>query len=264
MSESHLAAGLALSSAARWPHRLDDWKQLLSVSTGIVALMETRIVGTALRSDFGTRLSALNMVLVAEDMRGKGIGGNLVSALMDKPDGHAYRLVATLSGRPLYEKFGFDTVGAIEQFQGKLADVPVLKGAEEASWEDCSEIINLDSHAFGGDRSLLIASLLEAGRIAVVRENGCITAFAGLRRFGFGKMVGPIISPGTDATKVLISHLINDLTGQFVRLDILETSGISVWLEALGLQKVATAPIMQRGRVPISASLQALHSQALG
>ena len=50
---AHLPQALRLSQQAGWPHRAEDWALTLSVSQGVVALDEGRVVGTALCSPFG-------------------------------------------------------------------------------------------------------------------------------------------------------------------------------------------------------------------
>jgi len=52
-SPGHLPGALALSQAERWPHRAEDWAQFLSLSQGVVALVDGQVAGTALLTRFG-------------------------------------------------------------------------------------------------------------------------------------------------------------------------------------------------------------------
>ncbi len=45
---AHLAGALGLSRAAAWPHRLEDWAMLLSISKGVVVLDGETVLATAL------------------------------------------------------------------------------------------------------------------------------------------------------------------------------------------------------------------------
>ena len=114
---AHMPGAHVLSQAESWPHRPQDWGLGLSVSRGVVALQDGRVVGTALCSIFGP-VATLNMIIVADDMRGRGLGRKLMDAAMASADGLEMRLVATEAGRPLYRKLGFVECGGVIQLTG--------------------------------------------------------------------------------------------------------------------------------------------------
>lgn len=141
-----IPAGLALSKAVGWSHRPEDWKMLLPSSSGITAVSQGQVVGTALRSDFGSAQSTLNMVIVSQDMRGQGLGQTMVAALLAKGD-RKIRLVATKSGRPLYEKMGFEARDHISQHQGVAVTLPAHCVADAATPSDLPAIAPLKTAA---------------------------------------------------------------------------------------------------------------------
>ena len=91
---------------------------ILAQSVGYVAVLEGRVMGTALRADFGPHLSTVHMVIVATDHRGQGLGRRLTEAVLATDHPRSYRLIATASGTPIYQKLGFQEAGHILQNAG--------------------------------------------------------------------------------------------------------------------------------------------------
>ncbi|MBO9452199.1 GNAT family N-acetyltransferase [Tropicibacter sp. R16_0] len=261
--EDHLPSATALSTAVGWSHRQTDWAMLLPFSTGVVAQRNGDVSGTALRSDFGDDLSTINMVIVSPDTRGQGLGRKLMAALLDTTDRNI-RLVATRSGRPLYEKLGFHEVGRLAQHQGVLTAAPEFIGAQAAQLADLAKIQELESQSFGGDRSALIDWLADNGQLAVMRSGGEVTGFAGCRRFGQGHVIGPVVAKGTQDAKALIAHHLRGLEGEFVRLDMMRNADLTPWLVEVGLFMTDQPPVMERGTISTTADRLAVFSQGLG
>lgn len=262
LQSEHLQSCVDLSASVGWPHQRKDWEMLLPFSTGVVATKEGKIVGTALRSDFGQDISTLNMVIVAEALRNQGLGRSLVMSLIEKRQ-RAIRLVSTVSGKPLYQKLGFQDVAHVSQHQGVLTNAPELTGASDAETDDIKSILSLERHSFGGDRAPLVDWMMSNTRVSVIRRNGSIAGYAACRPFGRGYVIGPVVADSVQDAQALIAHLLHGLVGQFVRLDILRKNDLSSWLINLGLLKTSQPPIMQRGDGSISPRRYALFSQAL-
>lgn len=145
-----------MSQDAGWPHRAEDWALTLSVSQGVVALQDDKVVATALCSCFG-EVATINMIIVSADMRGQGLGRKVMQAVLKIAGARELRLTATTDGLPLYEKLGFETVGDIVQYQGLASalkpaaatapstDVTVQSGCDA----DLAEIAAMDLAASG-------------------------------------------------------------------------------------------------------------------
>ena len=75
MTSADLPAGLALSTAAGWNQRLDDWQVLQKMSDGAarVADLDGEVVGTAIGVPY-TRWAWIAMVLVDPRYRRAGVG----------------------------------------------------------------------------------------------------------------------------------------------------------------------------------------------
>lgn len=264
----HLEDAVALSRAAGWPHRREDWAMVWGLSEGRVALAGDRVVGTALMTPFGKTCAAVNLIIVDEAMRGRGLGRRLTTAATELADGRECRLVATADGLPLYEKLGFRTTHDVRQHQGVVTPVQASTHVEWADGKDLKSLIDLDNVAFGADRSDLFAVLADKGRFAVVRVEGRIVAFAAVRPFGRGEVVGPVVGQGEDQARALIAFILAARKGQFVRVDVAGQNDLSPWLENLGLAPAGGGIAMTRGgpgpREFAAVQTFALASQALG
>ena len=219
METEHLDGAVLLSREAGWPHRREDWELVLSVSEGIVALHDGRVVATTMMTPFGSDAAAINMVIVDTAMRGRGLGRKLMDAALDKAGARNCRLVATKEGLPLYEKLGFVAVGEIVQHQGKALKVATPTNASWARDDDYKRICSLDRAACALDRSRLMRVLRRVAQFAVIREHGDVVAFAGLRAFGRGLVIGPVVASSSQQAKDLIQFMLAHHEGDFVRLD---------------------------------------------
>lgn len=275
----HLNDALGLSRQAQWPHRLDDWSLMLSLSRGLVAMDagSGRLVGTALMTPYDDDAATINMVIVDEGWRGQGLGRRLMDEAMALADGRPLRLVATSEGLPLYEKLGFREVGTVLQHQGEAAPVPAVEAEDVApvGTDDLAAIAALDRQAFGADRSLLLDRIAELGSFTLLRRNGAPVGFAALRDFGRGQVVGPVAAPDVEGAKALIGPILAAHPGKFLRVDTIAGTGLGPWLAVCGLRHVGVGIAMRRHALadtapptasasPAVVSTFALASQALG
>jgi N-acetylglutamate synthase-like GNAT family acetyltransferase len=217
---------------------------------------------------FGSDAAAINMVIVDAAMRGRGLGRRLMDAALEKAGARNCRLVATTEGLPLYEKLGFVAVGEIVQHQGKALKVAAPATVSWARDNEHEKIYSLDRAAYDLDRSKLMSVLRHAAQFAVIREKGEVAAFAGVRAFGRGLVIGPVVAASRQQAKDLIQFLLAHHDGDFVRLDTELSTGLGPWLVERGLAHVGGAIPMRRGpkteRVETSYRPYALVNQALG
>ena len=249
-----VAAAHALSSQVNWTHRVDDWHFVAQAGQGFVAEDARGVIGTALCWKYGRDTASLGMVIVAPEQQGRGIGRKLMELLLEELGDRTTLLHATPAGKPLYEKLGFHEVGTLHQHQGAAFHLPLVslppgERLRPLGSNDAPRLIELASRASGLDRSALLPSLLDvAGGIALDRD-GELLGFALYRRFGRGYVIGPVVAPDSDDSsraKALISHWLALNAGVFVRIDTPGDSGLSDWLEGLGLARVDTVVKMAR------------------
>lgn len=270
----HIDGALELSRAVGWPHRTEDWDLLRSLSKGVVALENGRVAATALATPFGP-VGTLNMIIVDEALRGRGLGRKIMEEAMARATPSEWRLVATSDGLPLYQKLGFQACGEVQQFQGPVcapdsAEALAPEGEDGLGWaalSDANALADLDRIATGMDRISLVLSLLRFGRVLVHREKGDIVAWAALRPFGRGQVAGPVIARGADEAKRLLSVLFADCAGTFLRVDTTIDTDLGPWLVDHGLEYSGGGISMHRGGIaaaPKSHRSFALAAQALG
>ena len=265
----HIQGALALSQAEKWPHRAEDWELALELSLGVVALdSDGQVVGTILVTPYGTDCATINMVIVAKSMRGRGLGRILMEKAFDLAESRPLRLVATAEGLPLYKKLGFAAYGDILQFQGNVVEVTAPEGVEPASTADLDEIKKIDREAYGADRQALIEALNARGDFAVIRQDGAIKAYAALRAFGRGEVVGPVVATSLEEAKTLIAFFAAKRPQAFLRIDTAGDTGLDGWLAEIGLAHVGGGTAMRKplkeNAEQARTEIYALANQALG
>ncbi|MBY5403113.1 GNAT family N-acetyltransferase (plasmid) [Rhizobium sp. Z1P35] len=264
----HLEAAVALSRQAGWPHRTEDWQLALALSDGMVAVEDGRVVGTVLVTPYKCDCATINMVIVDETMRGRGLGRKLMDAALLAAGDRPLRLVATTAGLPLYQKLGFHETGTVLQHQGLAGDIAAPAETQAATDADLPAIAALDRLAFGADREGLLSYFTKIGEFAVIRRDGRISGFACLRPFGRGEVIGPVVAAELGEARKLIEHFIARRPGRFLRVDTTDETGLSPWLAEQGLAHVGggitmTKPLIRDAADP-TATTFALASQALG
>jgi predicted N-acetyltransferase YhbS len=265
----HLEGAVQLSQQAKWPHRLEDWQTALALSKGLAAVSDQgkRVIGTALVTPYRNDAATINMVIVDQASRGRGLGRRLMDAALALAGDRDLRLVATDDGVPLYERLGFRKTGAIAQHQGFVRSVAAPPAVRAARPADIPAIVALDRIAYGADRTSLIAHLAEIGSFAVLDDAGGLAGFAALRAFGRGEVIGPVVAGNAEDAKNLIAHFLAARAETFVRLDTDPATGLGPWLAEQGLDQVDGGIAMRRPLVSASAPLFttfALAAQALG
>lgn len=270
MTPGHLEGAVELSRQVRWPHRREDWELVQSVSRGIVALEEERVVATIMMTPYGDDAATINMVIVGAAMRGRGLGRKLMQEALAKAGERTCCLVATREGLPLYEKLGFVTTGEIVQHQGEALPVSAPPRVSWAESGDLARLGVLDRQAFGHDRSALMKLLRERAKFAVIRDEGDTKAFSAIRPFGRGLVIGPVVARNGTEAKALIDFLLAHYRGKFVRVDTDVSTDLAEWLTGRGLVHVGGGITMRRSMASNKESKPAHHrtyalvSQALG
>jgi ribosomal protein S18 acetylase RimI-like enzyme len=255
MTAADVEAAHALSLRVHWPHRLADWQFSFEFGHGLVAERDGELVGTAQCWLWGTRYATIGLVIVDPRCQGRRIGYRLMEALLATLDGRHVLLHATPEGRGLYERLGFARTGEVRQHQGTALPAPLV--ALDPGWRlrpadhnDTATLAALDAQARGMPRPALIAALLADADTVVLDHDEQARGFAMLRRFGRGLAIGPVVAPDAQGAKALIAHLVGLNAGKFVRIDIDFDSGLTEWLESLGLLRVDAPTVMVRGTAP--------------
>jgi ribosomal protein S18 acetylase RimI-like enzyme len=272
LKATDLKAAHALSLRVHWPHRLADWQLSYQFGSGLAAERDGELVGTALSWRWGDAHATIGLVIVDPRYHGRRIGHRLMQALLADLADRSVLLHATPDGRGLYERLGFARIGEVRQHQGTALPAPLValradRRLRPAGQRDIEVLAALDAQARGMPRTALIIDLFQIADTVVLDDDGEARGFAMLRRFGRGLALGPVVAPDADGAKALIAHQIGLNAGKFVRVDVDFDSGLTEWLETLGLLRVNAPTVMVRGAVPASTNgvkAYALVNQALG
>ncbi|MET0366206.1 MAG: GNAT family N-acetyltransferase [Sphingobium sp.] len=272
MLPDDLSAAHGLSREQQWPHRDKDWTRMLDLGQGVVAESEGEIVGTTMWWTYGRDFATVGMVIVSNAVQGMGIGRQLMEAALAELGDRSVLLNATDEGIRLYRSLGFEPMGSIYQHQGAAFSVPIpelIPNERVAPMKagEVADIARLDHHATGIDRTRVVDYLCDYAQGVVLNRDGDQAGYALFRRFGRGYAIGPTVAPDIGGAKALISHWLGSNAGMFCRLDVPDDSGLSSWLDELGLPCVGRVTRMCRGTPPprgTEARAYSLINQALG
>lgn len=267
-----LVAAQELSNEQTWAHRVEDWELMYSLGRGYVVESDGQVVASAMTWPFGDHAARIGMVIVSSRAQSQGHGRRLMETLLAELGERTVMLSATDAGLDLQRKLGFVEAGAVLQHQGAAYSVPMVdlipdERVRPMGIKDLPVIRSLASRATGMDRGALMDRLVASAQGVVLTRDNEPVGFALFRRFGFGYVVGPTIAPDAGGAKALISHWLGVSSGKFCRIDVPEETGLSDWLEGLGLPHVNTVTTMVRGPALVTdpdARVFSLTTQALG
>ncbi len=266
----HLAQGLALSQALRWPYRAEDWAFAFQLGRGFAIEDRGRLAGTALWWPYGEDHGSAGMIIVAPHAQRRGIGARLMAALLADAAGRTIILNSTVEGERLYTRLGFRPYGVVQQRQAVLETAPVIDAdvpLRAAQSGDHAVIKALDQTASGINRRALLDALFPIAHVQVIERDGRITGYGCVRPWGRGVVIGPIAAQDAREAKALIAALARRHVGEFVRIDVTDAGGLGPWLATIGLPQTDRAIAMALGETPRgnpAVTLFALSNQSLG
>ena len=274
MVPDDLPAAHKLSLATLWPHRLEDWKFALELGEGIVAEDQNGVLGTVMCWRYSADHASMGMTIVSPEYRHRGIGHDLVSRMLTKLGNRTVLLHTTADGAALFRSVGFVPTGCwVHRHQGSVFHAPFLpldagERMRPIGPRDEAALIDMATRSSGMPRTAVIQHLLTVSKAVAIDRHGELIAFAALRKFGHGHVIGPVIAPDVDRAKSLIAHWVGAHAGSFMRVDTPDSSGLSAWLTDMGLTQVdEMVQEMARGEPPTfdpAATRFALLSQSLG
>jgi GNAT superfamily N-acetyltransferase len=267
----HIPQAVLLSAALGWPYREEDWRFAFELGHGVAVETDARLAATALWWPYEDNFASFGMIIVAPALQGQGIGRMLMDELLRQADARTIILNSTREGYLLYERLGFVPCGEVNQHQAVLAAAPPVPPANDAIRrfrpEDSGAVRELDYRASGMGRARLLDALFALGKVAVIERGAEVQGYACVRRWGRGVVVGPVVARDAIDAQALVATLAAEHRGGFIRIDVPATTGLSPWLETIGLPQVDQAFAMVRGKPPTRAAratLFALSNQSLG
>ncbi|MDX5376616.1 MAG: GNAT family N-acetyltransferase [Halomonas sp.] len=255
MLESDLPAAHRLSQAVRWPHRLEDWQFVHRLGEGFVAERSGEVIGTAMCWSHGSDYATLGMIIVSPEAQGKGIGRVLMESILDLIGDRHTLLFATPEGQPLYERLGFEAIGTVHQHRGTVVKPTVVapppgERIRPMGMNDRARVFELAAAGTGMPRASVLNELLQAADGVVLDNQGELTGFALMRRFGHGYVIGPVVASSPERAKAMISDWVGARADSFIRIDVHDSGQLSPWLQELGLPRAESVVAMVKGVAP--------------
>lgn len=255
MTLADAAAAYRLAQAVQWPHRLEDWQDLLRTGHGVVAQVGGEVVGVALYWLHGDTHASVGMVITAPDRQGQGIGRAMMLRVMDILGGRSVVLNATAAGKGLYESLGFVARYTVVQHQGAVFDtlmLPLQPGQRirPMGVNEGPVLAALCARGVGMARGRTLAALRASPDCVVLEQNGVAVGFALCGRVGRAHLIGPVVAPDVDSAKLLINHWMGTHLYVYLRVDVVDCPVLDAWVTARGLQPATTFLTMVKGEPP--------------
>jgi len=229
----------------------------------VVAIADGEIVGTGVGTANG-RVGWVGTIWVAPDRRGAGLGRALTQAVIDRLESagcDSLVLVATVEGRRLYERMGFElqTTYRILEAPGLAADAAVDVATGGGSDDrpaievrpfaagDLRAMAALDAIATGEDRAHLLHRFANPAWTKVaVATDGTVRGFVVRAPWGGGATIA-VDAPS--AMEILTARRRASGPEGRVRVGLVadNTDGLRA-LEAANLRPIWSAPRLLRGR----------------
>lgn len=200
------AAGLLLSSEARWNQTVDDWRFFLR--NGIVFGVRddaTRLIATAALLPYTAGNAWISMVLVSENWRRRGIATKLVVACLSAAAKMSLTswLDATPAGAAVYGPMGFAPTLELRRLRLENGDASTPSPWLDAC--DPSALIARDRGVMGFARQALLADFAARTGSRLVKQ---ASAIALVRDGRTARHIGPLYAESADDALALVQGIV--------------------------------------------------------
>jgi GNAT superfamily N-acetyltransferase len=235
----------------------------------VVVDLDGEVVGTGVATINGP-VAWIGTIWVARSQRRHGLGTALTEATLDLAEtaGCATQvLVATLEGRPLYERLGFEVAATYVTMEapgrgGVAAGAAAVRVRDWREDDGLASLAALDRAATGEDRAHVLRAFVAPTTTRVVTaaaDDGAIRGFLVRPPWGGGMTIAPDVD---DALALLETRRDGYPTDRLVRCGVLEANVDGrERLAALGWTEAWRAPRLHRG-APLTWDPTAIWGQA--
>jgi ribosomal protein S18 acetylase RimI-like enzyme len=177
LEERDIDAAIALTDLEAWGYTREDFRRLLALSPGgcFAAERDRRVVGVLTTTTYDG-LAFLGAVIVAPELRGKGVGKQMMEATLAhlRTAGvRTVRLNAYLNAIPFYERLGFHREYEVIRWHGSASGRGTVPTVRPVRADDLAGLARMDASYFGANRIALLARLAaEFPRTFLVAEHG--------------------------------------------------------------------------------------------
>ncbi len=249
MNAGDLTAAVDLSTAAGWNQTPQDWHMLMDLApTNCFAIeADGRLVSTTTLLCYSQRLAWIGMVLTSANYRGRGFARRLLVTARDRADSlgiETVKLDATDEGKPIYEKFGFKAEQPVERWSRPGSDQPSESRRSRSSSMLSPRFRELDSQAFGTDRSNILQTLAQRSTLESTPN-----AFLFARLGRTTQYLGPCIANDLAAAREIVIGVTNAAAHTSWSWDLLPANKDAVALATeLGFTRQRCLTRMARGK----------------
>jgi GNAT superfamily N-acetyltransferase len=246
LSVKDIAHNVTLSNSVGWPDSESEWRVIHEAALVLGVKLDGKLVGQGALGSFEGSASIAKMV-VAPSAQRQGIGAQILDALLREAERRSLSrigLVATPTGRPLYESRGFTSVAEVAILVG--TPTPLGNSSSLASVEELEQLVALERRFTGSARTAVLRGRLHDASASAISAGG----FALATGQPNGSRVGPIFADGEETARALSNALFLRLRGP-VRFDVPgEQQAFRFWLEERGLVEKGVHLEMSRGGAP--------------
>jgi len=177
LEERDIDAAIALTDLEAWGYTREDFRRLLALSpTGCFAAeRDGRVVGVLTTTTYDG-LAFLGAVIVTPELRGKGVGKELMEgalAHLQATGVRTVRLNAYLNAIPFYERLGFHREYEVIRWHGPAFAREKIRKVRPIRADDLTGLARMDARYFGANRLAFLTRLAtEFPRTFLVAEPG--------------------------------------------------------------------------------------------
>lgn len=210
----HLHGALALSEEAHWNQVEADWRMMMTAGQAIgIEAPDGRLIASALTLPYGTRFGWVSMVLVTSAWRQKGLATRLLQTCIDTLEGTGLIPVldATPAGENVYRPMGFDPHFSFQRWQHSGVENIAMEvvNVDEGSTAEPDFVERYDAEVFGGDRPLVLQSLLARSTGFNCRDDGFLLGRSGR----VATQIGPIFATDSECGLAMLDRALLRLRG---------------------------------------------------
>lgn len=247
MTDRDIPLALGLCRQADWNQLQTDWLRLIQYEPGgcFVAELDKQIVGTVTTTRYETDLAWIGMMLVDDRFRRRGIATKLMKTSLNylqEAGVSCIKLDATASGRPLYERLGFQIEGLFHRWahDGQSPQRPQPRRGKLSSSH-----FQLDHSAFGARRDIWLKRTAADSQLVTSCNS------FGMARDGFlANYLGPVVAVNEPEATQIVRELLSQLDGQTFWDVPPDNPTASAIAKSLGFQPVRDLARMRIGSMP--------------
>jgi ribosomal protein S18 acetylase RimI-like enzyme len=207
LEERDIDAAIALTDLESWGYTRADFRRLLDLSPEgcFAAERGGRVVGVLTTTTYDS-LAFLGAVIVTPELRGKGVGKQMMEAALRhlKRSGvRSVRLYAYLNAVHFYERLGFHGEYEVVRWHGPAVDGARFRGIRPVRRADLDGIARIDAKYFGAARRGMIARFADefSSTFLVAERAGRLEGFIVGNPSGASCEIGPwVVEPKSRAT----------------------------------------------------------------